>query len=485
MSKQGDSVKWVDLAAQLAGQMGGIGCLHPGVRTFLKTAPSPRVLVAVSGGADSVCLLCLLYAVREQLGIELFVGHYNHAWRGEESEGDAEFVEALANGLGCHFDTERCPDAAVATSETAARNLRLDYLRRTASRRGCDCIAFGHQANDILETHLLRLARGSGTEGLAAPRPVHVFSDAPTHLRPLLHIPSASIRKRMSALGLPWREDVSNGNLAISRNALRHKVVPALAKSLDRDVLTGAVRSQGLLEEDASALRQLAEEHFPEAFSGGRALDRVALRAAPAALVRRAMAAWLQGHGLMDSVGAAWMDLLLEEIRGKGAVVRRSVGDVFIVSDRKRVFVETKFEPPAFLPRISLDCSGSIALPNGSVISAACVEVDEILRERLIAGGVDPSTEAYLCATDLESLIVRSWEPGDRFRPLGAPGSRKLKDWFVDRRISPRERKALPVVLKSDGEVIWVPGLPPADSKKILEDTKEALRLTYQPPKST
>lgn len=485
MSKQTERTDWQDLAGRLARQMGGVDCLHPRVRACLEAADCRRVLVAVSGGADSVCLLCLLWSVRERFGIELVVGHYNHGWRGAASEADAGFVESLAGALGCLFQMERCVDGAVSATETAARELRLDFLRRTASGAGCCCIAFGHQANDVLETQLLRLARGSGTEGLAAPRPVHVFAGAPTHLRPLLGISSESIRRGMDAAGLPWREDVTNENVEIARNALRHEVVPVLSKSLDRDLLTGAARSQCLLEEDAAALRGLAEERFPDAFSVAEQLDRAELRAAPVALARRALAGWLQGRGLMASVGAASMDLLLVALRGEGEAVRQSVGEVFVVSDGKSVRVESAEKPLPAIETMPLAGGGRVPLPNGALLSAARVEVDEALRGRLAAGGVDPAREAWLASGAGETLTVRGWEPGDRFQPLGAPGAKKLKDWFIGRRIPQRERRALPVVLDSGGGILWVPGLPPSDSRKILKETKEALRLTYEPPNPT
>lgn len=480
-----DSPDWPVLAVKLANRMGGVRCLHPQVQRFLKSENCRRVLIAVSGGADSVCLLALLWAVREELGLELVVGHYNHGWRAEASQEDAKFVEALADSLGCAFLTERCMDESVAATETTARDYRLEFLRRIAGQLDCAGIAFGHQANDILETQLLRLARGSGTEGLAAPRPVHCFSDGLTHLRPLLAISSVSICQSMESLGLPWRDDASNQNTQIARNALRHEVVPILTKSVDRDLLAGSIRSQRLLEEDAIALRLLAEEQFPNAFSGEDYLDRPALCLAPVALARRALFAWLAVHGLMQSMSAPSMDLLLDSIRRKGVPVRHSVQDVFIVSDDLFVRIEEEVESTPIEGLVSVSDGDQRILPSGATLALRQVEVDSTLRSRLNNRSINPQEEAFIASEEDSRLSIRAWQPGDRFRPLGSPGEKKLKDWFIDRRIPRRERRNLPVVIGSHGEVVWVPGFPPADSCKILKNTKQALRLTYQQSKPT
>ncbi|MGC6456037.1 MAG: tRNA lysidine(34) synthetase TilS [Coraliomargaritaceae bacterium] len=473
------------LAAKLAKQLGGVQSLHPQVRKYLESVSCRRVLVAVSGGVDSVCTICYLWALREQYDLELIVGHYNHGWRGMASEEDAKFVELLADSLGCTSYLEHCVEKAVSQTETVAREFRMDFLRRVAAEEDCACIVFGHQANDILETQLLRLARGSGLEGLAAPRPVHYFNHAPTHLRPLLAISSATIFQAMETVGLPWREDRSNQNREIARNALRHEVVPVFAKSVDRDIVGGAVRSQYLLEEDAVALQILAKEQLPGAFSGDTHLDRKVLCSVPVALARRAVAAWLLGYGLMDSVSAASMDALLEAIRGQVKCIRHSVRDVFIVADANYVSVEREVRATPIDGIISLIEGENLTLPNGAILTFERIDVDPKLQARLKARAINSKEEAYLSAEAGDRLSVRAWEPGDRFRPLGAPGEKKLKEWFLDRQIPLKERRDLPIVIGSSGEIFWVPGLAPADNKKILQDTKQALRLTYQLPKTT
>ena len=437
-------------------------------------------MVACSGGADSVFMLCALFARADELGLNLHLAHYNHRWRGQASELDAEFVRSLADAFGLPFHLAQRPDNEAAFTETTARSLRLAFLRKVARKIGCQHIAFGHQLDDILETQLQRLARGSGTEGLAAPRPEATFDGKPMHLRPLLKLRSVDIRMGLNSLDIPWREDSSNEDACIARNALRHDVIPELTDALDRDPSTGAARSRALLEEDAAALDQLARERLPEAFSGESVLKRSTLRSLPMALLRRALAGWLNAHGLMDSFSAPAMDLLIGSILSSADSNRQSAGASFIRIDSESICIEEdEIETP--LQHVQFEPGEAVVLSNGFLIESERLELDDKVRAEILSGLIDPEAEAVLVVPCDDPLDVRGWQPGDRFRPLGAPGTRKLKDWFIDRQIPKKERNQLPIVTTSAGEVIWVPGFPPADKLKILKDTKLALRLTYRP----
>jgi tRNA(Ile)-lysidine synthase len=475
-----DNLDWPRLARKL-GERFDADWIEPKVRARLKRSSSRRLLVACSGGADSVFMLCLLFARRAELGLDLHVAHYNHRWRGDSSGQDADFVTALAEALDlpCHIGVR--PENEAAFTETTARALRLDFLRKTAEESGCAFIAFGHQLDDILETQLQRLARGSGTEGLAAPRPVAFFDSRPTHLRPLLHLRSGDIRMAMNAIGIPWQEDSSNADTSIARNVLRHEVIPDLIEALDRDPATGAARTRQLLEEDATALDMLAREKLPEAFSGEERLSRPALRALPRALLRRSLAAWLQAHGLIESFSASAMDLLIDQLLARRVHWKQSAGADFICMDADAVWVEEEADSAEPLQHAQFEPGETVVLSSGYLIESELLTLDARNRDAILAGETDPSVEAFLVLPSEGPLDARGWCPGDRFRPLGAPGTKKLKDWFIDRGIPRRERKRLPVVLTASGEVVWVPGFPPAERYKINGRTKEALRLTYRP----
>lgn len=480
MTKPPYSSHWPELARSLRARMGE-DCLQPKVNAYLSHPQTQRVLVACSGGPDSVCLLSLLWANAEVLGIECVVAHYNHRWRGKASDEDAEFVEEMAAGLGCDFVTDRRPENEAAFTETTARALRLAFLRKAAQQNHCSCIAFGHQQCDILETQLQRLARGSGSDGLAAPRPVNHFDRLPTHIRPLLSIRAGDVRMALAASGLPWREDSSNGDLSIARNALRRKIIPSLADALGRDVSAAAARARRLLEEEASALDELARVRLPAAFTTSKELDRQALREAPVALARRALTAWLSAHGVIESLSAAAMDLLIESVYSDVGDHRHSAGTAFIVLTDSAVLLEAaSIEPAESLELATFEAGGSLILRTGGLLETEFIEMDDELLEDIFTGSINQDEEAFIAMDAPCMLQVRGWLPGDRFCPLGSPGSRKLKDWFIDRHIPQLERKQLPLVTSETGEILWVPGFAPAESHKISTNTKLALRLTYQ-----
>lgn len=469
---------WPQIAKELSERFDA-DCIESSVRTLLEAAETKRLLVACSGGADSVFMLCLLFARRAELDLELHLAHYNHRWRGGESDQDADFVRSLAGAFDLPFYTEQRPEKEAAFTETTARALRLGFLRKTARKADCAYIAFGHQLDDILETQLQRIARGSGTDGLAAPRPISSFQGQPTHVRPLLNLRAGDIRMTMNSMGIPWREDSSNEDTSIARNVLRHEVIPGLIEALDRDPAVGAARSRQLLEEDATALDGLAQKQIPEAFSGEGSLSRPELCALPRALIRRALAAWLSAHGLIECLSASALDLFIDSLLSARSSCRQSAGQSFLSFNANQVFVEED-EDEAPLQHVQFEAGETVVLSNGYFIESKVIELNEQSRHAILQGEMDQSREAALVLPSEFPLDVRSWHHGDRFHPLGAPGSKKLKDWFIDRRIPRRERKQLPVVTTVAGEVIWVPGFPPAERLKINSQTKQALRLTYR-----
>jgi tRNA(Ile)-lysidine synthase len=479
MSNASHPHNWPEAAGSLYVELGARS-LHANVRELLAGDSCQRVLVACSGGADSIFMLCQLWAQADALGIELVVAHYNHRWRGEDSQLDAAFVQELAQQLNCPFVTAARPENEAAFTETTARALRLDFLRRAAQEHSCQCIAFGHQLDDILETQLQRLGRGSGSDGLAAPRPIHFFEAYPTHIRPVLHLGAGAIRMALNTCEIPWREDISNHDLGISRNALRHNVIPSLSEALARNASAGAARSRFLLEEEADALDGLARLTLPEAFSDSVMLDRAALRSAPRALTRRALSAWLSAHDLIQSMSAPAMDLLMAAVYALKRKNRLSAGAFYIELDEATVRLVSAQVSGQFLVSGSIEVGESIMLSTGALLETEFVELDDALRSMIMQGGVNADLESYVAVAAEEAIDVRGWQPGDRFRPIGAPGTKKLKDWFIDRHIPARERKLLPLVVSQTGEIIWVPGFPPAESMKIGTTTKWALRLTYE-----
>jgi tRNA(Ile)-lysidine synthase len=306
--------------------------LHPTVRAWVETAPRRRAwAVAFSGGADSLCLLLLLWAHWPERRAQLRALHFNHRLRGAASRGDAAFCRRVCAALGVRLVVGEWPGAHRGASEAEARTARQAFFER----QGVAALWLGHQQDDIAESLFMRLARGSGTAGLAAPRPVHALPRGRVHLRPLLTLKKAEVVAALRRAGATWREDASNAGPGFFRNRVRRQVLPAWQRAAERDALAGAARSRELLEEDDAALETWLEELRPLRADG--ALDLRKLRGKPRAVVRRAVHRWRLAQPAVITVSRQAFDALLQAV-GEGRDTRQSMGqDWFAVVAKGRL----------------------------------------------------------------------------------------------------------------------------------------------------
>lgn len=267
---------------------------------ILQQFPPDRLyLIGVSGGRDSVTLL---HQLTEQGYRRLVVCHLDHQLRGRASTADAKFVERLATKLHCEFRIDRTNVAALARSskesvETAGRRARYDFFARIARRRRCHTLFLGHHADDLVETFLMNLFRGTGPAGFAGMRDVTSRRIAGTELkivRPLLGVWREDIDAYVKANGIKFRDDATNDQLGPVRNRVRRRVIPHIEKQLGRNVRSTIWRAAIIAADEAEWLETLiaAESH------DGAHLDSHHLRAQPRALQRRIVHKWLQAQGV-------------------------------------------------------------------------------------------------------------------------------------------------------------------------------------------
>lgn len=448
----------------------------------LNRSTDRRVLIACSGGADSVFLLHTLLAYAVSKPTHIVVAHYNHAWR-PASDGDADFVASLAQHWNLPFVVKKNTESSqLKFSETAARELRMKFLRKMAQVHRCKWIAFGHQMNDVLETQLQRLARGSGVAGLAAPRPVHAFESHTDHLRPLMGLKSQEIRSMLQAAGICWREDSSNLDDSIQRNGLRNQIVPKMQALMDRDLLLGAAKSRERMQEDAEALDCWAAKVYADIESNRWCLNVLGLRSLPVAIIRRCLFLWLRKHFDLKKLRLTVMQPLIDAIVYQEKEYTRSIGQYFLLieGDYLRLVNPESYDGKLAVDyAISLSVGDKRSLPQGATITAELVNLDPATLKRILNGQVDCNCEVYVQVSSLEDLMVRTWQPGDRYTPLGCSGSKKLKACFRERGFSKMERLMVPIVTVSNAIIVWVPGMPPANAYKLDPESKTALRLTY------
>lgn len=308
---------WPAVAAAFAAQINH-GELHPGamLRAFDEhrkerrhgVTPS-RWTLAFSGGADSLALLLIFWAEGPgRWERDFVVLHFNHRLRGQAADADEKFCRDVCKSLRVKLVIERWNRAGGArarhvarprathtgkpnVSEAEARSARFAFFNREMKRRKSRLLWLGHQQDDIAETMLMRLSRGSGTGGLAAPRPVQEMGEGRLHLRPLLTLKKTRIVAALKKAGAVWREDATNPTGNYFRNRIRAKVLPAWAEASGRDALAGAALSRELLDEDDAALDAWVDELRPVDRRGR--LDLAPLAGKPRAVWRRALHRWL------------------------------------------------------------------------------------------------------------------------------------------------------------------------------------------------
>lgn len=300
MSSGAKSSRWAATAERVAASL-PVQRLHPAVLKRLQAVPDDqRVAVALSGGADSVALLLLLWAHFPRRRERLLALHFDHRLRGRASTADARFCERLCRSLGVQLVSGRwddVPSGGRGVSEAQAREARRAFFTTTLRRRRIVVLCTGHHRDDVAETLFMRLARGAGSAGLCAPRPVQVQPGAErVHLRPLLGLDKAEIIAALTQAGAPWREDASNATADYLRNRVRESVIPAWRQAADagRDALAGLALSRELLEEDETALDLWAGRVGRIDGDGG--LDLAELRGqpeVPRAVARRVLHRWL------------------------------------------------------------------------------------------------------------------------------------------------------------------------------------------------
>ncbi len=446
------------------------------LRRHCRVARGERLLVAVSGGSDSVALLSLLTDLAPRLGLGLEVAHFDHALRAE-SAADAQWVEELArmHGLASHVERWSLP----LPGEAAARQARYEFLERTARTHDCNAIALGHHLDDQMETILMRLGRGVGLRGalgMAWRR-----DGAVPLVRPLLEVRRDVLRAYLAARDTPWREDSTNRDRAQTRNRIRHELVPALDATLGPQWRTHWQATWQDLRDTFEWLDAMAAELLTRAAAAGQSaitssppaapmsrLHLESLRTAPGPVARLALQRWLDV--VPDGIARAHLDDALRLIRSRQSSRRLELpGGWRLVWDQEWLWRHAPDHvEPVIAPRPSLGIE--------------TLTPDDARRALQVPPAATPDNIAILNADALvPPLQVRSRLAGDRMRLLGSPGHRSVARIFQDHRLPARLRAAYPVVADAVG-VVWIPGVGVAERARIGDDTRSAVRVRLEGP---
>ena len=432
--------------------------------------------IACSGGADSTFALLLVYVAFPNLRDQMVVLHYNHKLR-EDSDKDERFVNELANKLELPHEVGQSVDSSKG-DEGSLRKERLGFIFKVSQRRNIGAIIQGHNQDDVAETILWRLSRGSSPQGLCAPRPVHQHGDI-SLLRPFITIDRAKIREMLSHANMPWREDESNDSPEYLRNRIRMNSLNKLKSDVDRDLLQGMTRSRNLLEEQEDAIREWAIKAREECILENK-VDIEKLEGFPKAIRRRVVSDWLMNDQSIDGVSSVQLDKILKSLEdGDELGISLSSSATIRVIDSRLILEKTTSQPSGW-ERLILPRSQRLYLPGGKSIGFTIKNASASLIEQIIEGEVNQSKEAYCsrkrCPGD---LYARTRLPGDDYRPIGSPGRKKLKDWMIDRKFDQNTKDSIPLILNSTDEIIWVPGFAPAENQRVDASDSLVIHLTY------
>ncbi len=440
-----------------------------------------KVLVAVSGGPDSVVLLHVLRQLQEELEITLHVAHLNHMFRGAESEEDALFVQKTAGRYGLpvtvkSIDVPSLCKRARLSKQVAARQARYNFLNETAGQTGASKVALAHQADDQAETILINFLRGAGITGLKGILPVR----DDFYIRPLLTVRRAEIELYCRDADLPFRRDSSNIKPVYARNRIRLNLMPLLEKEYNPGLVPALLRLGDICQEEDACLEKLAGEAFAGTClaraGGGVALGLAELQGMPVAISRRVLRkAWEattgSPRGLSFQHVEAVLDLINSGRTGARVILPGQVVAARSYSTLELMKEQERRKTPYYI--YPLHAPGATFIPEiGCTIHASMLPLPQFQDPKNL-----PPSEALLDYDKLPPVIfVRRRQDGDVFSPYGQVSELKLKDFLINLKIPREERDSIPLV-STPGEIIWVAGLRVGEKWKVDENTKRLLRL--------
>lgn len=443
------------------------------------------LLVGVSGGPDSVCLLHILDQLKEYLGVSLHVTHLNHMLRGASADDDARYVAELAQHLGIPATVEKRDVASYRRErrislEEAAREVRYEFFSQVAESIGAGRIALGHTQDDQVETILMHLVRGTGLAGLRGMGPITTWRSlkrgALLVVRPLLEVARKETEEYCRAYNLRPKSDFSNYSLDYSRNRVRHELIPLL-QSYNKRVGAALLRTARAAADDLSFLEERVSLGWDRVVSeqpNGLLLNTKELLSLHPALQRHLLRRVL-GEVLGDLVNIQSIHIeKMMEALSKPAGRRLSLprGLVFYVGYNTCLVTKGALDTCPFPPlerEHRLNVPGDTALPGWRV------------RARIIPPG--GRAEGFRACLDLDEagddLVVRSRGAGDRFQPLGMGEPKRLQDFMVDAKIPRSWRDRVPLVCSPEG-ILWVVGWRIAERVRVTDSTKQVLRLEFE-----
>jgi tRNA(Ile)-lysidine synthase len=433
-------------------------------RNLIRTGQ--HVIVAVSGGIDSVVLLDILASLRKQWKFRLSVAHVNHGLRGRASDLDEKFVRRKAQGYGVQYystkvETAQHSAAGKIAVQQAARELRYSFFEDLRKSLKADAVATAHNADDNAETMLFHFFRGSGVQGLTG---IPVKRDR--YIRPLLSVPRSGIAEYARQHAITYREDESNTKEVYTRNFIRRSVIPQIERRINPSLVATLQKESVIFTMLAEYVNEAVDALYPAAVSGTE-LSVERLRSMHPFIQRSVVKRLLESMQIEPAFTAieAIVDLA-ENQKGTAADINN---DFFAERTGTTVSLQRRMPEAEF----------EFTVPSRSSVTNDRFTFSITSVHRNNKRSDDPSIE-YVDAETVEfPLTIRSWKPGDFFIPLGMKGKKKLSDFFGEKKLTAVQKSAVPIVLSGE-RIIWVGGLRLDDRCKITEHTRSSYKLSFK-----
>lgn len=469
------------------------------IKKYRMLKQGDSVLVCVSGGSDSVALLHILHKLTSKFSLRLGVAHLNHGLRQKDSDNDAEFVATLAGDLDlpCYVskeDVRTFQRQHKLSMEEAARRIRYAFYDKVAGKNRFNKIALGHNSNDNAELILMYLFRGSGPLGISGMPPVRNTGNPGTKIvRPLIMATKSEISGFLKEKGLKHVFDISNLDTKYLRNRIRHHLIPSLKESYNPGIIKSLNRLASIIRVEEDWIEEIIEPVFKQSVLDIKN-DKITLSvpiinkihiAARRRIIRKAVATI---KGDLKRITFAHIDSIVTLLKDKSVYncldlpgrirVKRNRDVLFLSKEKKRLrdlnirsgkTKEVSFEYSILKPGVKPELI--FVKKTGLHLKFTIIDIDH-LPDTCCAG----HNVAFFDMDTLNfPLVLRSFQTGDRFNPLGMNGSQKVKKFLINNKIPKPERFRYPILL-SKGKIVWVIGLRIADFVKVKPSTKIVLK---------
>lgn len=445
-----------------------------------------KVIVALSGGPDSMCLVHMLKEVQERYNIKLYGAHVNHCLRGAEADADEEYVREFCKKANIDFYSERIDIKEMArinnmSTETAGREARYAFFNALKEKLGANLIALAHNSNDQAETILMRILRGTGMEGLIGIRPVR---DG-IYIRPILILTRQEIEEYCQINKLNARIDKSNFEKIYNRNKIRLELIPYLQENFNKDILNTINRLSEIISKDHDYLENVAAIKYDQyclKTDEKIILDQQLLNEHEAIVTRVLRKAIRQVKGDLKNIELVHIKEIIEFfsmgtgkriILPEGIIVENMYSKTHLYKKQDNI-TTNEFRNELLI----FDKEKSQNLPVVKEVSEIKIRVS--LRKTKNNEVLNFSEDPYKKYFDYDKInryiSIRTRQEGDRFTPFGMKGSKKLKDLFIDLKIPKEERNKLPL-LCFDDEIAWIVGHRVSNKYIVTKNTRNILEI--------